>query len=186
MIKTAITKRLTLNIVLLILLFSLFWFIASTKETTIKTLYDHNMGDEIHSLHIVVQKKGDSLVAEHNITLKKVAGHWVMTDPIKAAVDERNIQHLMTVLSDRIEASYSINGINLSRFGLDKEWVSVAFNGVKIQFGTLNPVTHKRYVRKGDMLYIVAETVYGLLIRGVDGFIVASPQKETSFNKSVF
>jgi hypothetical protein len=182
MIKTAATRRFILNIILLIVVLGLFWFIQlpATKDGMIKTLYEQAMGREIDSIHIFYQKKGDFLAIKHEITLKKVAAHWVMIAPLKAAVDERKIQHLMTLLSDRIEASYPIEGKDLSLFGLDKERVSVVFNGVKIQFGTLNPVTHKRYLRKGDTLYVVAETVYGLLIRGVDGFIVVTPPKETA------
>jgi hypothetical protein len=165
MIKTMIIRRVALNSVLLVVILGLFWFIFSklNHSTPINTLYDASMGEEIHTILIVSHNT--------NIELQKVTGHWVMTQPITTEIDERAIQHLMTLLFDPIDASYPMNGKNRVQFGLDNDPVSVAFNGVEIQFGTLNPVSHKRYLRKGDRVYMVAETVYGLLTGGIDGFL---------------
>ncbi len=169
---TTITKRWLLNGLLLLIVLALFWFISqqlNSKGVIVNTLYDASMGNEIVS--IVINREKTKLKVSPKIELKKVSGQWMMVSPIKSKVDSRKIKHLMTLLSDEISASYSVVGKNLSAFGLENNRVSIAFNGVKIQFGSLNPISYKRYVRKGDTIYMVDETVHGLLLSGVDHFI---------------
>ncbi len=170
MIKKAITRRLILNGLLLLIVLGLVWFIiqSSNKTRAMDSLYDHSMGNEIHSIVIHYQK---TEAMDVEIKLKKIANQWRMINPTNRSIDERKIKHLTTLFSDPIDASYPIEGKDLSVFGLDKERVSITFNGVKIEFGSLNPISHKRYLRKGDRIYLVAETIYGLLIGGVDGFM---------------
>jgi hypothetical protein len=177
MIQTSTKKRLLLNGLLLVAILALVWFVSqqSNQYSAVNSLYDKSMGNEIHSISIYQKNKSDALSGDSTIELRKMANKWLITKPIEVEADQRRIQHLMTLLSDRIDASYPIAGKDLAVFGLDKERVSVAFNGVKIQFGVLNPISHKRYLRKGSTVYIVAETVYGLLIGGVDGFIPNNP-----------
>ncbi len=173
MIKTLTKKRFILNGLLLLAIGGLIGFIDQQSNQVIKinSLYDESMGNEIHSISIY-HYKADSSSDDSTIKLKKVANKWLIIKPIEREADQRKIQHLMTLLSERIDASYPVAGKDLVTFGLDKERVSVTFNGVKIQFGVLNPISHKRYLRKDNTVYIVTETVYGLLIGGVAGFIL--------------
>ena len=140
----------------------------------IDSLYDNSMGNEIHSIIIQYPKveNKQSIMAE--IQLEKTNGQWMMIKPINTPIDERKIKHLTTLLSDPIGASYPISNKDLSRFGLGVKQVNISFNGVKIQLGSLNPISHQRYVLKGERIYLVAETVYGLLIGGATSFIPIS------------
>lgn len=170
MITANIKKRLGLNGLLLCSVLGSFWFInqPSTQDPMVASLYDEAMGSEIHSIRIYHQQIINQTAHSTRIEIKKSADKWQITKPIKADVDTQKIQHLLTLLSDPISAHYPLKGKDLSLFGLDKERVSVSFNRIKIQFGSLNPITHKRYLRKGETIYIVSETVYGLLVGGVD------------------
>ncbi len=176
MIKTLTKKRFILNGLLLLTIGGLIGFIYQQSNQTIKInfLYDKSMGNEIHSI-LIYHHKAESSSDDSTIKLKKMANKWLVTKPIEVEADQRKIQHLMTLLSERIDASYPVTEKDWATFGLDKERVSITFNGVKIQFGALNPISHKRYLRKGNTVYIVTETVYGLLIGGVDGFILDYP-----------
>jgi hypothetical protein len=168
---TANTKnRLALNGLLLCFILGLLWFINQSppQDRMVTSLYDESMGSEIHSISIYHQQTLNQAVHGVKIEIKKIANKWQIIKPIEANVDTKKIQHLMTILSDPISAHYSVKGKDLSLFGLDKERVSLSFNQTKIQFGSLNPITHKRYLRKGETIYIVSETVYGLLVGGVD------------------
>lgn len=177
MIKTAINRRLVLNGFLLLLVLGLVWFITqqSNKRVMPDSLYDNAMGKEIHSIviHYPTLENKQSIIVK--IELEKTSDQWVMINPINTAIDERKIKHLTTLLSDPISASYPIKDNNLSRFGLTDEEVSIHFNGIKMQLGSLNPISHQRYILKGDRIYLVAETVYGLLIGGVSGFMPIKP-----------
>jgi len=177
MIQNLTVKRLIFNGLLLLAILGLVWFITQQSNQTIKinSLYEESMGNEIHTISIYHQSKLNASSADSIIELKKVANKWLITKPIEAEANQQKIQHLMTLLSEPIDATYPVAGKNLATFGLDKEQMSVAFNGVKIQFGALNPISHKRYLRKHNTVYIVAETVYGLLIGGVDAFILDYP-----------
>lgn len=177
MIKTASNRRLVFNGFLLLLVLGLVWFITqqSNKRVMIDSLYDKAMGDEIHSIIIHYPKIENKQSIMEEIQLKKIANQWRMIKPINTPIDERKIKHLTTLLSDPITASYSIKDKNLSDFGLGAEQVSIRFNGVKIQLGSLNPISHQRYVQKGEHIFLVAETIYGLLIGGIGGFMPASP-----------
>ncbi len=173
MIKTAINRRLFLNGLLLVVVVSLIGVVVqqANKTVVVDSLYDKSMGNEIDSIVIHYQKSKTDSAVTSVIELQKVADQWVMIEPIKTAIDERKIKHLTTLLSDAIDASYSVANKDLSIFGLNDKEVSITFNGVKIQFGSLNPISHKRYIRKGDRIYLVSETVYGLLIGGVSSFM---------------
>jgi hypothetical protein len=177
MIQNSTTKRLMLNGLLLLTILGLAWFIMhqSNQTTKINSLYDASMGDEIHSI-VIHYHKMESSSHPSTIELKKEANQWLIIKPIKADADHRKIQHLMTLLSERIDSFYPLARKDLATFGLDKKRVSIAFNGVKIQFGRLNPISHKRYLRKGNTVYIVSETVYGLLIGGVERFVLDPTQ----------
>lgn len=173
MITKSTKKRLALNGILLCFILGLLWFIKqpSPQERVAVSLYDETMGSEIHSISIYHQQTSNKPSHNAKIEIKKIAGKWRIIKPIEADIDTKKIQHLMTLLSDSISAYYPAKGKDLSLFGLDKERASITFNQVKIQFGSLNPITHKRYLRKGETIYIVSETVYGLLVGGVDRLI---------------
>ncbi|HIO93258.1 MAG TPA: DUF4340 domain-containing protein [Leucothrix mucor] len=167
-----INKRWLLNALLLLLVLGLSWFIVqrlNPPRETLESLYDEAMGDEIVSIHIYRQDPESNIAS--TLELKKISGKWMMTSPLQAELDGRKVQHLTTLLTDTVDASYTIKGKDLSIFGLETERVSIAFNGVKIQFGSLNPVTHKRYLRKGQTIYIVSETIYGLLLNNAGSFL---------------
>jgi len=166
---TTIHKRWILNGLLLLLVVALLALIIQTlnpPRVARDSLYDERMGDEIVSIRIHRQSQ-----TAKNIVLEKVSGKWMMKTPIQAVVDERKIKHLMTLLSETIDARYSVKGKKLSVFGLENPQASIAFNGVEIQFGSLNPVSHKRYLRKGATIYMVAETIYGALLNNADSFV---------------
>ena len=165
MTKT-ITKRLILNGLLLVLLVGLGAFIASRDtdtEAQYKTLYDKAIGD--NAKEIIIHKEG-----REDVILQNKDNNWQVIKPSQFKADPAKVRHLFTLLSENAESHYPIAGKNLAEYGLEKERLSVSFNGVKYIFGKLNTVTMQRFIRKGDTLYLVAETVSGLLQMGEDSF----------------
>lgn len=169
---TATNKRFFLNLVLLLIVLGLVWFVYHQMHSSKRadTLYDDAMGSEIISITVFHQKDPLNTGSAPTLEMQKNDGKWQITKPIYAEVDANKIKHLLTLLSERVDARYPVKGNNLAAFGLDQEKLSVSFNGVKLQFGTTNPVSHKRYLRKGDSIYLVDETVQGLLRSGTTGF----------------
>ena len=97
-----------------------------------------------------------------------------MVQPEEFIVDKEQVQHLFTILSENAETSYDLEGKDLAKYGLDEDRLSISFNQVKLVFGEYNNVSQKRYIRKADKMYLVSETVTGLLQAGVDAFKMKS------------
>lgn len=160
------SKRLVQNLILLSIVAALVAFIMMRDEDTqelYSTLYDKSIGDE--ATEIVIHAEG-----AEDVVLKSIEGQWKVTAPEQFDADKDKVRHLFTLLSENADTSYDIADKNLADFGLDKEKLSVSFNGVKLTFGDYNEVSHKRYVLKEDKMYLISETVSGLLESGADSF----------------
>ncbi len=160
------SKRLVQNLILLSIVAALVAFIMMRDEDTqelYSTLYDKSIGDE--ATEIVIHAEG-----AEDVVLKSIEGQWKVTAPEQFDADKDKVRHLFTLLSENADTSYDIADKNLADFGLDKEKLSVSFNGVKLTFGDYNEVSHKRYVLKEEKMYLISETVSGLLESGADSF----------------
>jgi len=168
------SKRLIQNIVLLLLAGALIFFITTRKESKgvqYATLYDNSIGENAKEVIIHAEGRAD-------ILLKNEESIWKVVKPDAFIADKAKVQHLFTLLSENAESSYDINGKDLASYGLDKDRLSVSFNGVKMIFGKLNEVARKRYIRKGDKMYLIEETVSGLMEMGVEAFRPAAQQPQ--------
>ncbi len=127
------------------------------------TLYDKRIGDE--ASEIIISREG-----QPNVVLNRENETWKVTTPVEFVADKEKVRHLFTLLSENAETHYPIEGKDLSQYGLDKERLSVSFNGVKLVFGKLNEISMQRYILKDDKFYLISETVSGLLEQGADSF----------------
>jgi len=164
-------KRFLVNLVLLMVAAGLIAFVATRKEGSgekFKTLYDQSIGDDAKELVIHVEGKDD-------IVIQLKDDIWKVVKPNQFIADKDKIRHLFTLLSENAESSYDIKDKDLVSYGLDKDRLSISFNGVKMIFGKLNEVTEKRFILKGDRMYLISETISGLMMMGEEGF---KPQKK--------
>lgn len=172
-------KRLIQNGLLLLLVLVLAAFVWKNQDQARKnrpsTLYDERVGDEASEIRIVREGQAD-------VVLKREEDTWKVTEPLEFVADKEKVRHLFTLLSENAETNYSIEGKDLAQYGLEKERLSVSFNGVKYIFGKLNEISMQRYILKGDTLYLISETVSGLLQQGSDSFKPAT--KPESAEKS--
>ncbi len=169
------SKRLIQNIALLLLVAGLIFFITTRREdrgAMFATLYDKSIGDNAKEVVIHAEGRAD-------LILKNKQGVWQVTNPESFIADKAKVQHLFTLLSENAESHYDIKGKDLASYGLDKDRLSVSFNGVKMIFGKLNEVARKRYILKGDKMYLIEETVSGLMEMGVEAFKPQTPIKMT-------
>lgn len=159
-------KRLWLNLLLLVIVTALIAFVVFRKEDTsdlYKTLYDKSIGDNAKELIIHAENQQDVVIQRENDI-------WTVIKPTTFVADKDKVRHLFTLLSENAESSYDIKDKDLVQYGLDKDRLSISFNGVKMIFGKLNQVTQKRFVLKGDKMYLIAETISGLMMIGEEGF----------------
>ena len=158
-------KRLLLNLVLLVVVVGLIAFIVLRKEDsgeTYKTLYDTSIGDNAKELVIHSEGRDDIVIQLENDV-------WKVVKPSTFVADKDKVRHLFTLLSENAESSYDIKDKDLASYGLDKDKLSISFNGVKMIFGKLNEITEKRFILKGDRMYLISETISGLMMMGEEG-----------------
>ncbi len=161
---------------MLLLVVGLAVFIATRDdigEAQYKTLYDKAIGDDAKEIII-------HAVGREDVVLQNNNDSWEVIRPNQFKADPAKVRHLFTLLSENAESNYPIAGKNLADYGLDKENLSVSFNGIKYIFGNLNTVTEQRFIRKGDTLYLIQETVSGLLLAGEESFRLDSKNMPTA------
>ena len=168
-------KRFIQNLVLVAIVSALAWFLWAQKtdenDTShlASTLYDESIGDEATEVLLHVEGRADILI-------KNIDDVWTVVKPEEFVADKEQVRHLFTILSENAETNYDLEGKDLAEFGLDEDRLSISFNGVKLVFGKYNPVSQKRFIRKADKMYLVSETISGLLQAGMDAFRI----KDTS------
>lgn len=163
-------KRLLQNITLFLIVAGLATFIATRVDKNdgrgdevFATLYDKSIGDEATEIIIHTQGKDDIVLQNQNNV-------WMITKPFEAQADPQKVQQLFTLLAENAETSYSIEGKNLARYGVDKDTLSISFNGVKMLFGKYNDITQQRYILKGDRMYLITEAISPTMKSGADAF----------------
>lgn len=173
-------KRLIQNLFLIAVIAVLGYFLWAQKEANkndtshlSSTLYDKSIGDEATEILIHVEGRDD-------ILLKNIDDVWTVVQPEEFIADKDQVRHLFTILSENAETSYGLEGKDLAQYGLDEDRLSISFNDVKLVFGEYNPVSQKRFIRKADKMYLVSETITGLLQTGVDAFRMKEAKTETT------
>ena len=123
------------------------WFSQQKKEppgpplTTLKP-------DQVQ--HIVIAHPGSPA-----IELEKHAPLWVLTAPVKAEVDEFEINALVG-LADK-ETKLKLEGAKLAELGLDPPAYTVKLNDQTIAFGGQEPIEYRRYVKVGDTVSLIED-----------------------------
>ncbi|KAG1707549.1 hypothetical protein GQR58_003222 [Nymphon striatum] len=140
---------------------------SEKKDESAETLYDESMGEDV--TQVVIHIAGHDDIHIENIGDEENR-EWKITQPVQIDADKSKVRLLFTLLTDPVSSSYDVAGKDLAKFGLDKDDTSISFNGVKLILGDLNQVSQTRYILKGDKIYLIVETVTGLLGMGVDGF----------------
>jgi len=157
---------LILNLLLLLVVVGLVLFVYTREADTsgqFGTLYDKSIGNDAREIVIHVEGKEDVVLQNQN-------NIWKLVKPVEFIADKAKVQHLFTLLSENAESNYPIEGKDLAEYGLDKDRLSISFNGVKIVFGNLNTVTQQRFILKGETLYLIDEAVSGVMQSGADAF----------------
>lgn len=108
-------------------------------------------------------------------TLHRLDGHWVMLAPEKGGADEETVKLLLSALGENTARQYPPDAIDLHEAGLDPPLYTLKVSGTKLEFGSLNPSTLLRYVRRGDTVYAVMDRIAPLLAGGASTFLAPPP-----------
>ena len=87
------------------------------------------------------------------IRLEKRGGHWYLTEPVQGEADEIEINALIG-LADK-ETKDKVEGGAAAELGLEPAAYSVTLNDTVIEFGGVEPLQYRRYVRVAGAVSLV-------------------------------
>ncbi len=95
-------------------------------------------------------------IVRHNqeMTLKRTAGSWQLTEPYAARADATVIGKILNVLSANSRQRFPIN--DAESFSLDSPAIELYIDDVHFAFGGLAPVTNEQYLAINGDVYLVS------------------------------
>ncbi|MDN5864817.1 MAG: DUF4340 domain-containing protein [Gammaproteobacteria bacterium] len=109
------------------------------------------------------------------MTLHQRAVGWWMLAPQSAPAEAARVQRLLAALGELTARQYPADSIDLAAVGLNPPAWTLIVNNTRIDFGSLNPSSLLRYVRRGDAVYMVMDSIAPLLAGGANAFLAPAP-----------
>lgn len=103
------------------------------------------------------------------------AAGWRMESPVRASADPDQVAALLDGLDEATARHYSVHALALPDIGLAPPRLVLRANDIQLEFGTLNPTTLLRYVRRGDTVFLVMDRLLPLLQAGLWQFVDPHP-----------
>lgn len=92
--------------------------------------------------------------------LKRERDHWQMEQPVNARADDSVITSLLDDIDESSAHHYPVKGLDLKQFGLKPPKLSLTLNNETLEFGSSDSLDHQRYIRNGDTVYLVNDTLF--------------------------
>jgi hypothetical protein len=89
------------------------------------------------------------------IELKKDGGHWMLTAPVQGDADAMEVTALTDLAAK--ETHDPIATPDLKQLGLDPPGYTIALNGTPVDFGGIEPIKYRRYVRTGSTVALIED-----------------------------
>lgn len=120
-----------------------------------------------HVTHIAVERAGrDTLVFE-----KQADAAWRMTQPLALRANEFRVDALARAAQTGSHAQFPLAGRDLKQFELDAPIIKLTLNDQMIEFGSVNTLNNRRYVRVADTVHLIGDDVFFRLNGDAAGFI---------------
>lgn len=105
------------------------------------------------------------------IRLRREHGVWRITAPIRARANTLRVEGIENAADAPSLAGYPVPGLQLKQFGLAPPKVRLWLNGHELDFGDTDPIHQWRYVRVGDRVHMIGDTVYPFLTMPPTAFV---------------
>lgn len=151
-----LTSRWFLNAGLLVLLAALalvIWFQPGAQKPAPQPAITDLEASAVDTIRIE-QPGHDTAV------FKREHGHWRMIEPVAARADDGVIATFLDDINEESTRHYPVKGLNLAEFGLKPPKLSLTLNGQQLDFGGTESLNHQRYIRNGDTVYLVNDTLF--------------------------
>ncbi|MDA1106812.1 MAG: DUF4340 domain-containing protein [Proteobacteria bacterium] len=98
------------------------------------------------------------------IMLEKQAQDWIMTAPVRMPANTFRVETVLQVAQAESHARLDAATVRLAEFKLDKPRARLWLGTTELAFGATEPLNGRRYVRVGDSVHLISDTVYFDLI----------------------
>lgn len=88
------------------------------------------------------------------ILLARKGAGWEIEKPVRGRANPHAVEKILSILEAKSERKLKAG--DLSRFGLDNPSLRLFIDGEEFDFGMLNPLDRKQYVKKGDAVYLIS------------------------------
>ncbi len=163
MMSATQSRRLLLNLLLLVLVGGLVWLAGWWSGASQIPAPDHLLPLTLDQVEQIEIERNPAASGTDVISLHKQGEGWQITQPQSMAANPVRVRQLLTLLDEPIEARYAAAGKDLQQYALDPGNVVVDFNQERVVLGMMNPVSNKRYARHADQIMLVADNVFGML-----------------------
>lgn len=120
-----------------------------------------------HVMRITVERAGrDTLVFE-----KQADASWRMTQPLILRANDFRVSALARAAQTGSHAHFPQTGRDLKQFELDAPKIKLTLNDQIIEFGGVNPLDNRRYVRVADTVHLIGDDVFFRLNGEAAGYI---------------
>jgi Domain of unknown function (DUF4340) len=163
-------SRWIINIFLLILVAGLAWAVLNDVREARETTRLTGM-DPAHIEGVELSRPGRDKVKLERIT----GGGWRMSAPYRIAADPERVARLLGVVRAEVVRSFPAGGVDLERLGLEPDPVRISLGGLTLRFGATEPIDGLRYVASGDLVHLIEDRYYHLLLAPPSDFVDSHP-----------
>ncbi len=105
------------------------------------------------------------------IDLSRQHGRWLLIAPLHISADAGRINALLRLLTTPVHEQFPLNRHKLAAYGLTPPFATVQFNHTTLTFGGDEPISHQRYVRQGNTVSLITDSMSYYLLARPDAFI---------------
>lgn len=100
------------------------------------------------------------------IVLTRQDHRWLLTAPLHIRADAGRIHALLRLLTTPVHAHFTLGKHPPADYGLAPPRATVVFNHTTLAIGGSEPISHQRYIRQGDTVSLITDSMsYYLLAR---------------------
>lgn len=93
------------------------------------------------------------------IKLVKAGGEWRLTAPVAARVDRFEALNFGNLATSEVKETLTPDDLDLKQIGLDPPERVITLNDQRIEFGNLDPIGSRRYVKLGEKVMLIDDPV---------------------------
>lgn len=108
---------------------------------------------------------------EASVVFNKADGDWMMTAPYTVSASPFRVTAMLQLLQESSHIQLTVKGQDLAIFKLEHPTLVLTFNERQFAFGDRDPIDKLRYVRYGDTIYLIKDTLFPQLLQPPEFFI---------------